>query len=97
MKFDGAAREGAGMPEQAAGGVRLSDNRQFRMERQDDRWQLLLGPLKDIGLFVEAVLQRGHSGTPVRMLFVRYAVSTKRHASPTFTATVMYLPPRMSG
>lgn len=49
----------------------LSDNRQFRTERQDDRWQLLLGPLKDIGLFVEVVLQRGHSGTPVRMLFVR--------------------------
>ena len=37
----------------------LSDNHQFRTERQDDRWQLLLGPLKDIGLFVEVVLQRG--------------------------------------
>lgn len=26
----------------------LSDNRQFRTERQDDRWQLLLGPLQEI-------------------------------------------------
>jgi hypothetical protein len=117
--------------------VPLPDNRQFRTERQDDCWQLLLGSLqeiqdgeaddfathgvepgddpiidllrvgvgprlslrdvKDIGLFIEVVLLCGHSGTPVRMLFVRYAVSTTLRASPTFTATAMYLPPRLSG